>query len=381
MIYKASVGLTTEDELNNAVIPDKKILDSVVTRSKEFTKVILMKDFIDKYFSMLTLERYIEQVNLLNKNVVIEVDDKYHRIKTSNIYEKLKYVSSIEDFLELVMARTDEVVDAVNTLAKVYVDGQNNSLQISRQYATLVDTVGKLEEIIKEKDEDINSLVKSNNIWEQKITTLLNIINGRHNFSMSPEYLVTTRLTEFPKVIYFKEVTHTKYLGSMIHYLKKILDVNLNIKTRVLVLEPISAATTRYKYPELTICSELTLKQAATEDILMIGYYPDLFNNIMRNPSKADLLIILDRTMVEEVFLADSVVTDYIFCSNNSDYLEPYDIGVGNYVTIENNIEDKNIEYIKDFSKLSQDARLTKYSETAIIRRVLSIVKGVEYNG
>ena len=373
MVYLCTIQVTSEDKLSNkAFIQSLEELNRVVIDNKSHHKIILRKDFIDTYFPYNQVGEYINNVTNINPNILFETEYYVLQSKIDNDILSLITDNLSKDDLMLIMQfKYHDFVEALLKLIKGYSETKNFELEGASIISSLRETIDSLNrEVERLRDAlDKESLNKAD--VQDKLSVLVKRINYTHNIGVSEDMLFISEHNNYDKVIYIKEFTRVQYVDTLVYSLQEILKLLYSMPTRLLVIESYYANGKIRQYPKLKPHYKLTERDVLSEDILMLGYQPNLFRDIMRNPSNISIIIILDRAGYTSPHLFGDNV-EYIFTASDLDDV-PEDVPKSRVISYSK--DTLNIPYIKDFNELSISQRVQRYSSLPIIKQLINMIQ------
>lgn len=371
MIYVASLDQTSNNRLSGLVpILSKQELDKVVTETSANHKVIVRHDFIHEFFTPTGFVRYIGMVKRLNHNIDFEVPNDASLVTVDDFQTRLSELNSLDDLLTLLFHYDKEIIHTIKTMA---------TQDVQREHEILVasSTVASLRVIIDDYKRDIDNLKYQLKLEQEnkasilnQLDTLVSRINFQYDVGIDPARMYKATTHKYRTVLYIKEITRVQYMDTMLYYLKEILKFQ-GLSTRLLVIEPFYAMSKVALYPHLKPHYALKEGDVMREDLLMLGVQPKLLNDVLKNPTNHNLLIVLDRAGMSD-FHIEGANIEYLFtASDMADTPE----GVPKSRCISYGDDTLYIPLIKGFSTMDNTERMSHYSSTGIVKKLVELLE------
>lgn len=373
MTYLASLTEEMEDKVRGYyIIKTKKELDNVVADNKSANKVIIRSDFAQEYFTPSGLKRYLTNARYVNRNLTIELDGTSEVVTDYSFISRMARALDFDTMFSLLVTYPKEFMDAIKTLTSGNIEERNQLLAASNKVASL-------QSIIDAKNVEIENLnhalaiEESNKLNAQsKLDVLIKRINYQYNAGVDESKLFSVDENNFDKVIYIKEVTRVQYVDSLVYYLKEILKILYTMPTRLLVVEGYYASGKIRLYPDLVPHHKLKEGDVLSGDILMLGMQPRLMQDILHNPSNISVLIVLDRGGYTIPHIKGKNVEYFYTASDINDI--PEDVPKSRIISYSE--DTLYIPLIEDFDKCDAGEKMTKYSSTEIVKRIIALIEG-----
>jgi hypothetical protein len=371
--YLCTTNITTEDKLSNRnFVNSIKELNKVVVDNKAHHKVVIRKDFVDEYFPYNQLSEFIVNVSKINPNLIIETED--YEIKQEVDASILSLISenlNKDDLTMLLQFKSHDFVEALFKLIQAYTNNKKFELEGASIIAGLRERIDTLNDDIEELKDLLHKETINKSDVQDKLSVLIKRINYTHNVGVDEDMLFMSNSNNYDKVIYIKEVTRVQYVDTLVNVLQEILKLLYNMPTRVVTIEGYYANGKVPLYPNLKPHYNLTEKDVLSGDILMLGYQPKLFQDIMRNPSNISILIVLDRGGYASPHLFGTNVQYLFTASDPSDV--PSDVPASRIISYRENT--LFIPFIKGFDKLSNSEKVQKYSSLRLIKQLIKLIE------
>lgn len=373
MEFLCTTNITTADKLSNLnFIQTMDELNRVVVDNKQHHKVIIRKDFIDEYFPYDSVSEYINSVNKLNPNIIIETQG--YTIQQNVDADMLNMIASNlnrDDLHMLMQFRSHDFIETLFKLIQSYNAERKFELEGASMISSLREVIDAQNKRIEDLERSLSTEIKNKVDVQDKLSVLINRINFTHNVGVEEKMLFRSETNNYDKVIYIKEITRVQYIDTFVRSLQEILKLVYNMPARVVVIEGYYANGKVKQYPELKPHYRLTERDVLQGDILMLGYQPKLFNDIMRNPSNISIMIVLDRGGYESPHLFGDNV-EYLFTASD---LEDVDESIPRSRIISYKQDTLFIPYIKKFNELSTSEKVQKYSSLKIMKQLMGLIE------
>lgn len=373
MEYLCTSNITTEDKLSSInFITTVGDLNKVVIDNKAHHRVTMRKDFVDTYFPYNQLVEFIKSASKLNPNLIIETEG-FEAVQEvdSGILSLISDNLNKDDLTTLLQFKSHDVIEALFKLIQAYSDNKEFELEGASIISGLRETVDQLNDRIAELEDLVSKETTNKADLQDRLSVLVNRINFTHNVGIDENMLFREEHNNYDKIIYIKEITRVQYVDTLVSILQEILRLLYNMPTRVLVIEGYYANGKVPQYPALKPHYRLTEKDVLSGDILMLGYQPKLFKDIMRNPSNVSILLVLDRGGYGSPHLFGDNV-QYLFTASNTSDVDS-DVPPSRIISYKDN--NLFIPYIKGFDELSSSEKIHKYSSLKIMRQLITLLE------
>jgi len=373
MTYLASLKEDTSDKLSGyKLITNRSALDEVIADNTQINRVIIREDFASEYFTPSGLNKFIEDVKFINKNIIIELDDKSNVATIESFSKRLGSANNIEELIYYMSHYPNEFFDTVMTLTSIENAKQEELLRASSNMSKLQSLVDELKSKISELEYSINVEQINKYQVQTKLNTLIKRINYQYNAGVDPKHMFTLDGNSYDKVLYIKEITRVQFVDTLVYCLKEILKVLYTMPTRLCVIEPYYADGKVGLYPDCRPHYALTERDVISSDILMLGMQPKLMQDILRNTTNISILIILDRGGIKAPHLKGNNVEYVYTVSDLSDI--PDNVPKNRIISYSQ--KTLFIPLIKGFNDLDNSEKITRYSSTKIIKELVRLTEG-----
>lgn len=359
VVIKGSRCITTPNELYQALV------------LKDTSEILIHKDFADAYFTPSGLSDLIANAGTVNPFCTIKVDSEVRAFEVEAVRELSRY-NSIEDVMFQLQAHPAEMMALIKMLCRSYTDTYSETLVANNKVSSLQLQVTELQQRLKEKNDDYQTLLSAKQLVESKLGMLVGRINYSYERDIDPsQFVQIDGKSKYTKILYIKERTRVRYVDTLIYYLAEILRILYSVPARVLVIAPYYAYDGAQLYPHMEPSFDLSYTKLYKSDIYMPGFQPGVVEDILRNPSNVEYLIVLDRGgMGFPHILGDGV--EYVYTmsdpKDNYDNIQPSRIISYFHDTL-------YIPFIEDWDKLSVEVRMQRYSSMKIMKFLLELLE------
>lgn len=370
MIYVCSLN---NKEVDAAALNGEQVIDNIasvykVIASPVCTELIFKEDFLEANFNKSAVPQFIAQLKKINPKVKITLNkdyDDYFNV-TTDIFN---YLKSEEEFLRYCVDNTGVAMATVKKLIQKYKSDYNESLVSNNKIATMQLVVSaadeKVEEVLKKRD-TFSSLYTKTADTLDKIVTKINTASDKKLDVEKFNGIKVDATNNFDKVLYIKEVSRVRFVDTLIFYIQEVVRALYNVPVRLLVIEANYADNRSIYYP--TCKNRLTYTDVANSDIFVSGFQQKIIQDVLKNPNAYPYLIVLDRTMTNDIYLKGSKISTLYTASDIKD--------LNGFIPLNQLIsysaDTLHINFIKNFDKLSFSEKVNKYSSMAIFKHIVS---------
>lgn len=372
MIYEASLNSD-----NNVIIQGNRCITTPIELyqalpHKDTVGIIIHRDFADKYFTASGLADLVKQAKTINPYCEITVDADVHDFQMTAVRELQRY-TSVRDIIYQLEAHPKEMMATIKMLCKAYTGTYSETLVANNKVSSLQLQVTELQRKLNEEQQAYQSLLMDKQLVESKLGMLVGRINYSYEKDIDPsQFIQIEGKSRYTKILYIKERVRVRYVDTLIYYLKEILRILYGCPVREVVIAPYYAYEGARMYPNLEPSYDLTYDKVYKSDIYMPGFQPSVMEDILRNPSNVEYLIVLDRGgMGFSHILGDGV--EYVYTmsdpQDNYDNLPPSRIISYFHETL-------HIPYIEDFDRLASEDKMQKYSSMQVTKFLIHLLEG-----
>ena len=358
-ILKGSICITTIGELYRAII------------DTEATEVEIRKDFAEEFFTPSGLAHFVEDAQNLNPKIVVNVDGVMSVFNEDAVKELLN-LRNPEELLYALEKKPKEIMDTIKMLCNEYMSAASETLIANNKVATLHLQNATLQSKLQSVKNEKKSLIAIKNDYESKFNTLLSRINFKYSKAIDPDTMFQVVGNKYDKILYIKEITRVHYTDTLVYYLQELLRTLYNVPVRFVVIEPPYAYGRAYMYPNCKPHYDLIYNDVYKEDIFMAGLQPNLMEDILRNPSSVNYLIILDRSGYAVPHVRGDGV-EIVYCVSDVNDIPDNTIPADRIISYSEGT--MNIPYIPGFHLLSTEDKLKKYSSMKIVKKLVELIE------
>lgn len=375
MEYLCTSNITVDDKLSNfSFIRSMRELYIVASDTRNHNKIIIRKDFIDDYFPYNQLSTFVSSIKKFNPNLIIETQGyEIQQEVDSDILSMISSNLTQDGLLMLLNFRHYDFIEAIFKLIKFYTEGKKFELEGASIISSLQSNIDTLNERIDELNDLLSKETINKADVQDKLSVLIKRINYTHNVGIEENMLFEISKNHFDRVIYIKEITRVQYVDTLVYALQEIFRLLYNMPTRIIVIEGYYANGKVNQYKTLKPHYRLTEQDVFSSDILMLGYQPKLFKDIMRNPSNISILIVLDRGGYKSPHLFGDNVEYLYTASDLSDVDESEKIPPSRIISYQH--DTLYIPHIKEFNSLSVSEKIQRYSSLKIVKQIVELLE------
>ena len=277
-----------------------------------------------------------------------------------------------EELIYAITRKPKEVIDTIQMLGDEYLSTTRETLVANNKISTLHLRNAMLLSKLEEVEEERKKLISLKNDFESKFDTLLSRINFRYDKNIQESKMFQVSGNKYDKVLYIKEITRIHYTDTLVYYLQEILKTLYGVPVRLVVMEPPYAYAKASMYPRCKPHFDLTYNDVYEEDIFMAGFQPNLMQDILKNSSSVNYLIILDRSgyAIPHVY-GENV--EIIYCVSDIKDMEGQAIPMDRVISYSDTT--MTIPFIPGFDTLSIEERMRRYSSMEITKKLIELIE------
>ena len=265
------------------------------------------------------------------------------------------------------------VISTVQSLVDFYLNSHDESVAASNKIATLSVQLEEANQKLKHSDKLLEEAYSLKNDMESKLHALVSRVNFKYEKTVNPDKMFIATENNYNHILYIKEITRVHYTDTLVYYLQEILKTLYGVPARTVVIEPYYSYGRKDLYPNLKPHWNLSYTDVYSGDILMAGYQPKLMEDILRDASHVQYLIVLDRGGYSVPHIEGGNVSVVYTASDLKDV--PTDVPKDLVVSYSE--DTLNIPYIEDFDSLSAEDKIQKYSSMKVIQKFIDILEEV----
>lgn len=372
MMYLASLEEGMKDKVKGYnFVHTKEELDRVVADNTVANTILIRGDFSAKFFTPSGLVNYVNNAMTLNRNLSIEIDKKSDVVDYDRIICKLQNCRNIEEIMHVMVSYEKEFLDVIRELINARAVNRKTMLEFSNQVSRLQSVVNDYKSEVEDLKIALGQEQENKLQYQARLFALINRINYQYDAKVDKNKLFVVKGNEYDRILYFKEVSRVQYTDSFIYYLKELLKVLYGMPTRLVVVESYYATGKVKQYPNLKPHHNLVEEDVLSGDILMLGLQPNLMSDILKNPSRISVLIVLDRAGYESPHILGDNVEYFYMASDIKDV--PDDVPKTRIISYQE--DTLFIKYIKDFEKMDHAKRISEYSSSKLVRSIINLIE------
>lgn len=371
MIYEASLVYNNDVVIkgNRCLTTPNELYQALVLR--DTSEIIIHKDFADAYFTASGLSALVENSASVNPYCKITVDAEVRDFEMRAI-EMLQRIKDPEELIWHIDAHPKEMLDFLHMLANAYTSTYSETLVANNKVSSLQLQCSELMKQYDDLSKDYKSLLSSKSMVEAKLGMLVGRINYSYEKDVDPsQFLQIDGKSKYAKILYIKEISRVRYVDTLIYYLKEILRTLYSVPVREVVIGPYYAYGMAQQYPHCQPSFDLSYTKLYRDDIYMPGFQPRVMEDVLKNPSNVEFLIVLDRSGFDVAHILGEGV-EYIYTV--SDMADNKTSAVPSRI-ISYSHDTLYIPFIKDFSTLAPEEKISRYSSMPIIKQLIDLLE------
>lgn len=337
---------------------------------RDCTEIYITRAFADQNFTYTALCEFVENSSAVAPQIEITVEDTYYN-DTMLTVKRLQECRSTEELLFLLEKYPTRIMATLKELTAYYRDTKDELTAANNKLATVQMAVVNANKAASEKDIEINALQTKCNELDSKLQVLVNRLNFSYEQTVHPDKLFTLEENHYKKVLYLKEVSRVHFTDTLVYYLCEILKTLYSMPVRFIVIEPYYNYGKANLYPNLKPHWNLTYRDVFSGNIFMAGFQPKLMEDILRNSSHVEYLVILDRCGMDCMHVDYMNVKTVYLASDVNDLPE----GCASEDCITYDKDTLHISYIDQFETLSPESRIQMYSAMPVTQKLIEYLE------
>lgn len=373
MIYVCSLKVDNADLIKGyEVITTMSELFQIIWR-QETTDITINKDFAKEFFTPTGLKNFIDSAKRVNKYLRLEVEGGVP-LSYEESAKELRSSRNMEDIMNYLLHHKKESLDFIHFLCDNYLNNYNDTLVAGNKLNTLhLEVIESKRQLNLERDRSrIRELMHQDVVM--KLETLISRINNNHDIDINSSNMlgINVDISEYRRILYIKEITRVHYADTLLYYVLEILKTLYSTPAKFVVIEAPYAFERSKLYPSCVPYTELTYSDVAFSNIYMAGFQEGLMEDILKNTSKTEYLIVLDRSGYNVPFLRGTNVEGLVTASSLKDLNE----GMSRMDRIISYKKDTlHVPHIEGFDNLSMEAKMSKYSSMEVTKELINILE------
>lgn len=372
MRYICTKEFNSEHTLNGytCITEIEELHRAIVDRNA--TEITFEDSFVDTFYTPSSFEELVNEISKVNPSLQLKFETPERIIMPAQV-KRLTKIDTADELFLMLNSQPEKVLDIIKFLGRKYLEVNEETLIANSKLASMQLKVSSLNKQVREYEEQIDKLVRTELHSSTRLEVLVNRINNKYNGNINPDEMFDVEDNSFDKVLYLKEITRLRFTDTLVYYLQEILRSLYSMKCRLVVMEPFNAHDKYVEYPNLVptwSCSKLDI---VSSDIFMAGIQSLTMSDILKNASNIKYLIILDRTGDTKVHVTGSNVEPlYMLSSYEDKSLYPQ---IPEDRIISYSADSLNIPYIPEFDEMPSEKKMGVYSSLPIMKTLIEMLE------
>lgn len=372
MRYICTKEFNSEHTLNGytCITEIEELHRAIVDRNA--TEITFEDSFVDTFYTPSSFEELVNEISKINPSLQLKFETPERIIMPAQV-KRLTKIDTADELFLMLNSQPEKVLDIIKFLGRKYLEVNEETLIANSKLASMQLKVSSLNKQVRENEEQIDKLVRTELHSATRLEVLVNRINNKYNGNINPDEMFDVEGNSFDKVLYLKEITRLRFTDTLVYYLQEILRSLYSMKCRLVVMEPFNAHDKYVEYPNLVptwSCSKLDI---VSSDIFMAGIQSLTMSDILKNASNIKYLIILDRTGDTKVHVSGSNVEPlYMLSSYDDKSLYPQ---IPEDRIISYSADSLNIPYIPEFDEMPSEKKMGVYSSLPIMKTLIEMLE------
>ena len=372
MRYICTKEFNSEHTLNGytCITEIEELHRAIVDRNA--TEITFEDSFVDTFYTPSSFEELVNEISKVNPSLQLKFETPERIIMPAQV-KRLTKIDTADELFLMLNSQPEKVLDIIKFLGRKYLEVNEETLIANSKLASMQLKVSSLNKQVREYEEQIDKLVRTELHSSTRLEVLVNRINNKYNGNINPDEMFDVEGNSFDKVLYLKEITRLRFTDTLVYYLQEILRSLYSMKCRLVVMEPFNAHDKYVEYPNLVptwSCSKLDI---VSSDIFMAGIQSLAMSDILKNASNIKYLIILDRTGDTKVHVTGSNVEPlYMLSSYEDKSLYPQ---IPEDRIISYSADSLNIPYIPEFDEMPSEKKMGVYSSLPIMKTLIEMLE------
>lgn len=372
MRYICTKEFNSEHTLNGytCITEIEELHRAIVDRNA--TEITFEDSFVDTFYTPSSFEELVNEISKVNPSLQLKFETPERIIMPAQV-KRLTKIDTADELFLMLNSQPEKVLDIIKFLGRKYLEVNEETLIANSKLASMQLKVSSLNKQVREYEEQIDKLVRTELHSSTRLEVLVNRINNKYNGNINPDEMFDVVGNSFDKVLYLKEITRLRFTDTLVYYLQEILRSLYSMKCRLVVMEPFNAHDKYVEYPNLVptwSCSKLDI---VSSDIFMASIQSLTMSDILKNASNIKYLIILDRTGDTKVHVTGSNVEPlYMLSSYEDKSLYPQ---IPEDRIISYSADSLNIPYIPEFDEMPSEKKMGVYSSLPIMKTLIEMLE------
>lgn len=372
MRYICTKEFNSEHTLNGytCITEIEELHRAIVDRNA--TEITFEDSFVDTFYTPSSFEELVNEISKVNPSLQLKFETPERIIMPAQV-KRLTKIDTADELFLMLNSQPEKVLDIIKFLGRKYLEVNEETLIANSKLASMQLKVSSLNKQVREYEEQIDKLVRTELHSSTRLEVLVNRINNKYNGNINPDEMFDVEGNSFDKVLYLKEITRLRFTDTLVYYLQEILRSLYSMKCRLVVMEPFNAHDKYVEYPNLVptwSCSKLDI---VSSDIFMAGIQSLTMSDILKNASNIKYLIILDRTGDTKVHVTGSNVEPLYMLSSYEDKSLYQQIPEDRIISY--SADSLNIPYIPEFDEMPSEKKMGVYSSLPIMKTLIEMLE------
>ena len=372
MKYICTKEFNSEHTLNGytCITEIEELHRAIVDRNA--TEITFEDSFVDTFYTPSSFEELVNEISKINPSLQLKFETPERIIMPAQV-KRLTKIDTADELFLMLNSQPEKVLDIIKFLGRKYLEVNEETLIANSKLASMQLKVSSLTKQVRENEEQIDKLVRTELHSSTRLEVLVNRINNKYNGNINPDEMFDVEGNSFDKVLYLKEITRLRFTDTLVYYLQEILRSLYSMKCRLVVMEPFNAHDKYVEYPNLVptwSCSKLDI---VSSDIFMAGIQSLTMSDILKNASNIKYLIILDRTGDTKVHVTGSNVEPLYMLSSYEDKSLYQQIPEDRIISY--SADSLNIPYIPEFDEMPSEKKMGVYSSLPIMKTLIEMLE------
>ena len=372
MRYICTKEFNSEHTLNGytCITEIEELHRAIVDRNA--TEITFEDSFVDTFYTPSSFEELVNEISKVNPSLQLKFETPERIIMPAQV-KRLTKIDTADELFLMLNSQPEKVLDIIKFLGRKYLEVNEETLIANSKLASMQLKVSSLTKQVRENEEQIDKLVRTELHSSTRLEVLVNRINNKYNGNINPDEMFDVEGNSFDKVLYLKEITRLRFTDTLVYYLQEILRSLYSMKCRLVVMEPFNAHDKYVEYPNLVptwSCSKLDI---VSSDIFMAGIQSLTMSDILKNASNIKYLIILDRTGDTKVHVTGSNVEPLYMLSSYEDKSLYTQIPEDRIISY--SADSLNIPYIPEFDEMPSEKKMGVYSSLPIMKTLIEMLE------
>lgn len=337
------------------------------------TEIEITKEFANEYFTYSALSDFVTYSAALAPNVTLVLDDSLYD-SDSQAVKALKDIKLSDELIYALECNPTKVLSTIQMLCDYYFETHEENVIANTKIANMRVSNSSLQSKINQLEKDKRVLEDTTNDLYARLHSFISRANFRYEKTIEPHKAFLATENKYNHILYIKEITRVHYTDTLLYYLSEILKTLYGVPIRTVVVEPFYSYGREKLYPMFTPHWQLTYRDVYSGDIFMAGYQPHLMEDILRNSSHVNYLVVLDRGGYQAPHI-DSTNVTYVYAASDLQDIK-FDVEKNKIISYDEST--LYIPYIDKFNELSPESKVQKYSSMNVTKTLIDYLEEVK---